>query len=98
WYETACYQARMSEFIISPIVPAPLGDVTNDDSVDLGDAVRSLQILNGTLLPGDTLFDESDRNAINVTGTIPHNLNNALQILRWTNGSRTLFPAIMGVD
>lgn len=79
----------------SASVPA-LGDVTNDGTVDLGDAVRALQIINGTVTP---FQNGAQPNFINVTGSTPYNsLNNPLQILRFQNGSRTAFPAVPGIS
>lgn len=72
-----------------------LGDVTNDGNVDLGDAVRALQVINGTVAP----LTGNNPNAINVTGSTPFtSLSNPLQILRFQNGSRTAFPAVPGIN
>ncbi|MCC5877515.1 MAG: hypothetical protein JJU11_14945 [Candidatus Sumerlaeia bacterium] len=70
-----------------------LGDVLGTGSVELADAVRALQIINGTGFPGDL-------NALNVTGNVntPLTLPNPLQILRFQAAVRTALPAKPGVD
>lgn len=88
WYE--------SWFFSDPLNPDEtpnLGDVTRDNVVDLGDAIRALQVMNGTIAPDSELWLGSDLDAINVTGTRTRSLNNALQILRFQNGSRLQLPA-----
>lgn len=70
-----------------------LGDVLGNGSVGLGDAIRALQIVNGTDMPGDL-------NALNVAGNVntPLTLSNPLQILRFQAGVRAALPATGGVQ
>lgn len=77
-----------------------LGDVnpvgTSAGIVDLSDAVRALQIINGTQAPAD---NDANPNAINVMGrSTPLSLNNALQILRFQAGSRQRIPGVLNIQ
>lgn len=92
WYEAA-YLAAADDAMSMPA----LGDVTADGTVELGDAVRALQIINGSL--PDTPSATNNPNGINVVGS-PNftTLNNPLQILRYQNGSRTALPALPGIS
>jgi hypothetical protein len=69
--------------------------VLDNGTVDLGDAVRALQVINGSVSPTSA---GTDANALNVTGTSTSSLNNPLQILRFQNGSRSYLPALPGIN
>lgn len=92
WYEDAISIFRTDAD--ETVIPS-LGDVVSDGIVELGDALRALQVINGTLPPDS---DGTDANAINVTGRDVRSLNNALQILRFQNGSRLILPAQPGTN
>lgn len=90
WIEAA-YGTLSTDALDTP----SLGDVTGDGNVDLGDAVRALQVINGTVAP----LAGNNPHAINVVGSTPFtSLSNPLQILRFQNGSRTAFPAVPGIN
>ncbi|MCC5877819.1 MAG: hypothetical protein JJU11_16485, partial [Candidatus Sumerlaeia bacterium] len=72
-----------------------LGDITRSGDVNLGDAVRSLQLINGTL-PFST--EIGNLNAMRVTGGPATSLANSLQILRFQAGVRNGLPAVPGID
>jgi hypothetical protein len=90
WYE----KARLSDPFDPSSTPS-LGDVLDNGTVDLGDAVRALQVINGSVSPTSA---GTDANALNVTGTSTSSLNNPLQILRFQNGSRSYLPALPGIN
>lgn len=91
WYENVSFTDAGSAMNY----PA-LGDVTRDGQIDLGDAVRALQIINRSVALG--LTGDQNPNNVTVAGNGIFSLNNALQILRFQNGSRTSLPAHSGIN
>lgn len=74
----------------------PIGDVLEDGSVNLADAVRALQLINGTV---PFTLEYGDLNELNVTGESNlRTLNQPLQIIRFQNGSRQAFPGLAGFE
>lgn len=74
----------------------PIGDVLRDGSVDLADAVRALQLINGTV---PFTLEYGNLNELNVTGDANlRTLNQPLQIIRFQNGSRRAIPGLAGFD
>ncbi|MCC5878197.1 MAG: hypothetical protein JJU11_18415 [Candidatus Sumerlaeia bacterium] len=84
------YEALMADLGMT----ASLGDLTNNGNVELGDAVRALQIVNGAL----PIYVIPNPNNLNVAGSNPYSLANPLQILRFQAGVRSAFPALPGID
>ncbi|MCC5877757.1 MAG: hypothetical protein JJU11_16170, partial [Candidatus Sumerlaeia bacterium] len=68
------YEALMADLGLT----ASLGDLTNNGQVELGDAVRALQVVNGAL----PIFVIPNPNNLNVDGTNPNSQANPLQIQR----------------
>lgn len=92
WYVDALEAQRLAFTTNTTLF---LGDVTDNQLVQLSDAVRALQIVNSAL-PFTT--SSGNLNAINVTGQAPNQIANPLAILRYQAGVRNLFPAIPGID
>jgi hypothetical protein len=92
WYEVA-FGKNPASAGVSP----ELGNVDPTSAgVQLGDAIRALQIINGSVTP---FQGGANPHAINVTGAAqPVSLNNPLQILRFQNGSRISLPAVPGIN
>ncbi|MCC5876927.1 MAG: hypothetical protein JJU11_11970 [Candidatus Sumerlaeia bacterium] len=89
------YERSLGVFSTENPHPATLGRVNRGSNTTLADAIRALQLINGSVP-----FDHGivDLNAINVTGQGPRSLANPLQILRFQAGVRLFFPAIAGID
>ncbi|MCC5877758.1 MAG: hypothetical protein JJU11_16175 [Candidatus Sumerlaeia bacterium] len=86
WYELAL--TEIVGFVL------PLGDLDGNGEVSLTDAVRALQIVNGSISASAVASPHS----LNVSGSNPFSLANPLQILRFQAGVRTTFPAVPGIN
>lgn len=75
-------------------LPTNLGDLTDSGDISLSDAVRALQLINGSV----TINSVSDPNRLNISGTHPFSLANPLQLLRFQAGVRSTLPAVPGIN